>query len=68
MDDVAHWGELIKAVARNPLVHAKISGLYLSAPWTAEDIRNVVEFAFELFGPDRLMFGSDWPATELGGG
>jgi uncharacterized protein YbjQ (UPF0145 family) len=28
----------------------------------------VVEFAFELFGPDRLMFGSDWPVAELGGG
>ena len=28
----------------------------------------MVEFAFELFGPDRLMFGSDWPVAELGGG
>jgi L-fuconolactonase len=28
----------------------------------------VVEFAVELFGPDRLMFGSDWPVAELGGG
>ena len=25
-------------------------------------------FAVELFGPDRLMFGSDWPVAELGGG
>jgi L-fuconolactonase len=69
--DVAHWGELITAAARNPLVYAKISGLYPPdplGPWTAEDIRGVVEFAFELFGPDRLMFGSDWPVAELGGG
>jgi L-fuconolactonase len=28
----------------------------------------VVEFAFGLFGPDRLMFGSDWPVAELSGG
>jgi predicted TIM-barrel fold metal-dependent hydrolase len=36
--------------------------------WTAADLRDVVEFAFGLFGPDRLMFGSDWPVAELGGG
>jgi L-fuconolactonase len=66
---VAHWGELITAAARNPLVFAKVSGLYPPDPaWTAEDVRSVVEFAFELFGPDRLMFGSDWPVAELGGG
>ena len=67
--DVAHWGELITAAARNPLVSAKISGLYPPDPdWTAGHIRHVVEFALELFGPDRLMFGSDWPVAELGGG
>jgi L-fuconolactonase len=67
--DAAHWGELITAAARNPLVFAKVSGLYPPDPsWTAEDLRSVVEFAFELFGPDRLMFGSDWPVAELGGG
>jgi L-fuconolactonase len=67
--DAAHWGELITAAARNPFVFAKVSGLYPPDPsWTAEDIRGVVEFAFELFGPDRLMFGSDWPVAELGGG
>ena len=63
------WRELITAAARNPLVHAKVSGLYPPDPsWTAEDLRDVVEFAFGLFGPDRLMFGSDWPVAELGGG
>jgi L-fuconolactonase len=67
--DAAHWGELITAAARNPLVFAKVSGLYPPDPsWTAEDLRGVVEFAFELFGPDRLMFGSDWPVAELAGG
>jgi L-fuconolactonase len=67
--DAAHWGELITAAARNPLVFAKVSGLYPPDPsWTAEDLRGVVEFAFELFGPERLMFGSDWPVAELGGG
>jgi L-fuconolactonase len=57
------------AASNNPLVFAKVSGLYPPDPqWTAKDIRHVVEFAVELFGPDRLMFGSDWPVAELGGG
>jgi hypothetical protein len=50
-------------------VFAKVSGLYPADPsWTAADVRDAVEFAVELFGPDRLMFGSDWPVAELGGG
>ena len=53
----------------NPLVCAKVSGLYPPrAEWTAADIRPYVEFAIELFGPGRLMFGSDWPVAELAGG
>jgi predicted TIM-barrel fold metal-dependent hydrolase len=65
------WQALITTAASNPLVFAKISGLYPPGPfgsWTADDIRAVVEFVLELFGPDRLMFGSDWPVAELGGG
>ena len=67
--DTSEWRALITAAARNPLVFAKVSGLYPpGSSWTAADLRHVVEFAVELFGPDRLMFGSDWPVAELGGG
>ncbi len=67
--DLGEWRALITAAAANPLVFAKVSGLYPAHPsWTAGDLRDVVEFAFGLFGPDRLMFGSDWPVAELGGG
>src|SRR5437899_879258 len=67
--DTSQWRALITAAARNPLVFAKVSGLYPPDPsWTAADLREVVEFAAELFGPDRLMFGSDWPVAELGRG
>jgi L-fuconolactonase len=66
--DTGQWRALITAAAENPLVHAKVSGLYPPGLWDAGDIRGVVEFAFELFGPGRLMFGSDWPVAELGGG
>ena len=63
------WQTLLRAAAANPLVYAKVSGLYPTrADWTAADIRPFVEFAVELFGPGRLMFGSDWPVAELAGG
>jgi L-fuconolactonase len=66
--DDARWRDQMTAAAAHPLVHAKVSGLYPAGTWTAEDIRPAVEFAFEAFGADRLMFGSDWPVAELGGG
>jgi L-fuconolactonase len=63
------WRTLLRAAAANPLVYAKVSGLYPpGADWTAADIRPYAEFAIELFGPGRLMFGSDWPVAELSGG
>jgi L-fuconolactonase len=33
--------------------------------WTAADLRPYVNVALELFGPERLMFGSDWPVCLL---
>ncbi|MEU4555083.1 amidohydrolase family protein [Micromonospora violae] len=33
--------------------------------WTAADLRPAVEHALDVFGPDRLMFGSDWPVCLL---
>jgi L-fuconolactonase len=67
--DMREWRTLITAAARNPLVFAKISGLYPPhQDWTADDLTEVAEFAFGLFGPERLMFGSDWPVAELSGG
>lgn len=63
------WRALISAAARNPLVFAKFSGLYPpGSSWTSGDLEEVADFAFGLFGPERLMFGSDWPVAELSGG
>lgn len=43
-----------------------MSGLVTEAGpgWTRSMLRPVVETALDLFGPDRLMFGSDWPVCE----
>lgn len=62
------WSSNLAAAAALPNVYAKVSGLVTEADhenWTVEDVRPYVEHAVELFGPDRLMFGSDWPVALL---
>jgi L-fuconolactonase len=62
------WREAVAPLAKRPNVTAKLSGLVTEADWrhwTPADLRPFVHAALELFGPDRLMFGSDWPVCEL---
>lgn len=62
------WAGLLAAAAACPNVCAKVSGLVTEADhagWTAGDLRPYVAHAVEVFGPDRLMFGSDWPVALL---
>ncbi|MGO4595144.1 amidohydrolase [Leifsonia sp. 2TAF2] len=69
--DPARWEAGLRELARRPNVTAKVSGLSSGlAPgeWSAEDLRSVVEVAVDAFGTDRLLYGSDWPLAELGGG
>ena len=69
---VAGWQDNLRAAAANPNVFAKVSGLFPAradlADWTAEDLRPFLDFALEVFGADRLMWGSDWPIVNLAGG
>ena len=49
-------------------MYCKLSGLVTEADWnswTTDDLRPYVEYALELFGPRRLMFGSDYPVCLL---
>lgn len=64
------WRTLLARAARMPNVFAKISGLDAGAAdaWTAADIAPYIDCALELFGPERLMVGSDWPVADLRGG
>lgn len=57
------WHEQLRGAAARPNVTAKVSGLDTAAGpgWTPAEIRPAVDAALEAFGPDRLMFGSDWP-------
>ncbi|WP_277207964.1 amidohydrolase family protein [Isoptericola croceus] len=68
---LAAWRCDLTALAAAPNVTAKISGLVTEArwqAWTAEDLRPAVDHALDAFGPDRLMFGSDWPVCLLATG
>ncbi len=62
--EISDWARAIKEVAAHPNVSCKLSGLVTEASWTnwrIEDLKRFVETALEYFGPQRLMFGSDWP-------
>ena len=71
-DDREPWWSLIEQAAQNPLVYAKVSGLYgtVGGPgaWTTDGIRPFFDRALEVFGPDRLMYGGDWPVSIAAGG
>jgi L-fuconolactonase len=62
------WTEDFLAAARFPNVYCKLSGMVTEADWAAwkpADLRPYVQLALEAFGPDRLMFGTDWPVCLL---
>ena len=62
------WLPDFRAAAVFPNVFCKLSGMVTEADWkgwTADDLRPYVQTALECFGPERLMFGSDWPVCEL---
>jgi L-fuconolactonase len=67
----ARWVGPLGDLAARPNVVAKLSGLVTEADWdawTAADLRPYVGAAVDVFGPDRLMFGSDWPVCLLAAG
>lgn len=68
--DVHPWKEGIAELAASPNVYCKLSGLVTEADWNRwkpGDMTQYLDAAFEYFGPDRLMFGSDWPVCTLAG-
>ncbi len=64
------WKKAMTPLAERELVHCKLSGMITEADWqkwTPEQLLPYLEIALELFGPDRLMYGSDWPVCLLAG-
>jgi L-fuconolactonase len=64
--DLTAWREEMRHAARYPNVFCKVSGMVTQvdpAKSFEEQTRPVFEAALELFGPDRLLWGSDWPVS-----
>lgn len=66
------WRDGMAAMAAFPHVHCKISGLMTEVPDALRQpeaaltaMRPVVDEVLRLFGPDRLLWGSDWPVLTL---
>jgi len=67
----ADWVEKMKALARRPKIFFKLSGLVEgtgrsdgSAPRNVEFYRPVLDSMGKMFGPERLMYASNWPVSE----
>lgn len=62
------WAHHVRTLAARPNTVGKLSGLVTEADWgtwTANGLRPYADTVIEAFGPDRLMFGSDWPVCRL---
>ncbi|MFI9639989.1 amidohydrolase family protein [Micromonospora sp. NPDC051925] len=66
--ELGDWVRDLRALAASANTTAKLSGLVTEvdrSPWTSADLQPAVDHALDAFGPDRLMFGSDWPVCLL---
>jgi L-fuconolactonase len=62
------WRRQIDRLAACPNVLCKLSGIVARVPhpWSAEDLAPIVHHCLDSFGPQRVVFGSDWPVCLLG--
>jgi L-fuconolactonase len=62
------WAARLRLLARHQNVSCKVSGLVTEADWnrwTTGHLTPYVRHAVDAFGPERLLFGSDWPVCLL---
>jgi L-fuconolactonase len=62
------WASQIRELAAHENVACKLSGMVTEADWatwSVDDLRPYADVVLEAFGPDRLLFGSDWPVCLL---
>ncbi|WP_315759810.1 amidohydrolase family protein [Sphingomonas sp. Y38-1Y] len=65
------WADRLAAAAACPDLYCKVSGLVTEADhrnWRADQVERYLDHVFALFGPDRLIWGSDWPVCLLAAG
>lgn len=63
----AEWSDALRALAAHEQVFCKLSGLPAEAggSWSSAQVNPFFDAALAAFGPDRLMFGSDWPVSAV---
>jgi len=62
--EISRWSNFMTEIAKQPNVSCKLSGMVTEADWHnwgKKDFFPYLDVVFEQFGPDRLLFGSDWP-------
>ena len=57
------WAELVREMARRDNVACKFSGVVTEVGTGFDSVRRVFDTVLEAFGPNRLMWGSDWPVV-----
>lgn len=63
----ADWASGMARLARDTSAYCKLSGLVTEADdgWSIEDLRPFADHVIDSFGPERVMWGSDWPVCRL---
>ena len=66
-DDFQNWAEGMSRIADETRSFCKLSGLVTEAgeDWTPDDLRPYAHHVLDVFGPNRVMWGSDWPVCRL---
>ncbi|MBE7555951.1 MAG: amidohydrolase family protein [Anaerolineales bacterium] len=67
---ISPWDSDMRELAKFENVYCKVSGMVTEAAWglwAVADFYPYLDIVFDCFGPDRLMFGSDWPVCTLSG-
>ena len=66
--DIMSWKKGIEEIAKAENVSCKISGMVTEADWKnwkTDDLKPYLDVVFENFSADKLMFGSDWPVSNV---
>ena len=65
-DGIAKWAAGLARLSALPNIACKLSGLGMfDHDWNVETVRPIADVVMEQFGPDRVMFGSNFPVCSL---
>ena len=66
--DRTQWQKDMAAIGKRKNVVGKVSGFIVTAKpyaWAVDQLAPIVDHTLDVFGPDRVMFGGDWPVCTL---